>query len=170
MKLVSSVVAVAVLSAILPAQAQDRVQKGSPPGAEAVGDPLRTIYRISGLRDNGGNVNTGVASSIHCTNFNSVSERVRFVIRDFNGAQLADLTFTLTSRQTFTASTHGTNVFTEDSTLGLVNEVINQGSATIQATSVHVHCSAMIVDAASASPLGIALHMVRVGPAPNTQE
>jgi hypothetical protein len=47
---------------------------------------------------------------------------------------------------------------------------INQGSAQIQATSLLVHCTAMIIDAAVQIPQGTALHMVRINPAPDTQE
>jgi hypothetical protein len=65
-------------------------------------------------------------------------------------------------------STHGTAIFSDFALAP--GTAINQGSAVIQSTSVNVHCSGMIVDAAATVPQGIALHMVRLNPAPGTQE
>ena len=163
---ISSATAVAILSAILPAQAQDKPRQANAPFA--ITSPLKTIYRVSGLRDNGGGAELGVAASFHCTNFSAVPERIKFLIRDDDSTVRANVNFDLTAFRTWTASTHFTGVFAEDASLA--TGILNQGSAIIQSTSPNVHCSAMIVDAAAAVPEGIALHMVRFNPATGSQE
>ena len=168
MKLLSFVVAVAIISAILPAQAQDRAGRAQSAGAPlAITDPLKLIYRVSGVADNGGGANAGVATAFHCTNFSQVTETISFVVRNFDGTKKADQSFALASLATGTASTHITALFVDGP---LATGLINQGSAQIQSTSLQVHCSAMIVDAAATVPQGIALHMVRINPASNSQE
>ena len=169
MKLVSSVVAVAILSAILPTQAQDRSRRAPSAVAPlATTDPLKPIYRVSGVTNNGV-ANSGVATLFHCTSFSQVTETIRFVVRDFEGSKVGDQSVSVPSLFTRTAATHETNLFAEDKIL-TPGEPIFQGSAQISSTSLQVHCSAMIVDAASNGPQGIALHMVRLNPAGNTQE
>jgi hypothetical protein len=169
---ISSATALAILSAILPAQAQDRrpTQQPQANAPLATTDPLKTIYRVSGLTDSGNVANVGVATTFHCTSFSTVPETIKFFIRRFDGAKVADIKRNLTAfGATHTASTHGINLFFDD-TLLAPGIAIEQGSAVIQSTSLNVHCSAMIVDAASAAPQGIALHMVRLNPVPGTQE
>ena len=140
MKLMSSVVVVAILSAILPTQAQERAGRGSSTGAPlATTDPLKLIYRVSGVSDNGGAGNTGVATAFLCTNFSKVTETVRFVIRDFDGSKKSDQTYSaMSSFQTVTAATHNMVLFTLDA--NLATGTIFQGSAQIFSTSLHVHC------------------------------
>ena len=72
MKLVFSLLIVAMLGAILPVQA-------------ATTDPLRLIYRISGVTDSGSAPNSGTATAFHCTNFSTVTERIRFLVRKDDG-------------------------------------------------------------------------------------
>jgi len=174
MKFMSSIIALAMLVAILPAQAQQRPYKEgqAPAGVQplAVGDPLKIIYRISGVTDNGGGDAVGVATLIHCTNFGSVSETVKFIIKQWDGTVLKSRYTTIVSGNTRTAATHYTALFFEDLAL-TPNIVIGQGSAIIYATLPQmVFCSAMIVDAAATVPQGISLHMVRYNPATGTQE
>lgn len=155
-----------------PADALDRAQMPNSTRLErpeATTDPLKGIYRVSGVRDNGGAINTGVATSFHCTNFSTVTENIRYLILNFNGIVVADVTATVASFRTHTASTHGTVMFNEDAFLS-TGTVIEQGFAIIQATSPKVFCSAMIIDAAAAVPNAVSLHMVRVSPVPGTQE
>jgi hypothetical protein len=159
MKLASSIFVLTTLAAILPAQAQ----------SGAVTDPLKIIYKASGLLDNGGASAAGVATSMHCTNFGNVDERVRFLVRQSNGAATSQTT-TVGAGQTVTASTHNTNIFGENITL-TTGTSIRQGALAISSSSTtNVFCSAMIVDANSQVPVGIALHLVRFNPAPGTQE
>jgi hypothetical protein len=124
---------------------------------------------VSGLRDTGSASNVGVATSFHCTNFSAVAEKIRFVLRDFPGTVVANTNVDVPAFGTRTASTHNALVFNEDSFLS-PGAFFNQGSAVIQSTSLNVHCSGMIVDAAASVPQGIALHMIRLNPAPGTQE
>jgi hypothetical protein len=170
MKILGWIVALAAIAFALPVHAQDRVHQGTgaiPPAA--VGGPLALTYVISGVRDNGGSLNTGVATSFHCTNTNTVSEQIQIVVRKFDGTITSNNTFTLTSARTHTASTHGTVAFNEDAFLS-EGIVIDQGMAFIFATSQFVFCSAMITDASTAGPVGVSLHMVRFSPLSGTQE
>jgi hypothetical protein len=168
-----SIAIVTLVAASLPAQAQQRSYKeGAAPEAkapEAVGDPLKRLYRISGVRDTGSGLNAGVATSFHCTSFSTVDETLQVSVRNFNGTVVVTRNITITPFRTLTLSTHGTLLFAEDSILS-PGVIINQGSANILATDINIFCSAMIVDAATASPQGISLHMVRYNPVPGTQE
>lgn len=121
------------------------------------------------MRDSGGAINTGTATSFHCTNFNTVSENVQIIVRNFDGAITSNNTFVVLSARTHTASTHGTVAFNEDAFLS-TGTLIEQGQALIFATSQFVFCSAMIVDAAAASAVGVSLHLVRFSPLADTQE
>ena len=47
---------------------------------------------------------------------------------------------------------------------------INQGTAAIAATSINLICTAMTVDAASFSPVGISLRGIRFNPIPGSRE
>jgi hypothetical protein len=64
-------------------------------------------------------------------------------------------------------STHPTTIFIESN---LATGTFSQGTTAIAATSINVICTAMIVDAASASPIGIALRGIRFNPIPGAQE
>jgi hypothetical protein len=153
------------------AEAQDRAQLPTPPSVQlnAVGGELINRYRISGVRDNGGAINTGVATSFHCTNWSTVSENIRIIVRNFDASVTSNNTFVVLSGRTHTASTHGTVAFNEDAFLS-TGTVIEQGFALISSTSDRIVCSAMIVDAANASAIGVSLHTQRVNPFPNSQE
>jgi hypothetical protein len=170
MKMHGLLVTFALFAAMLPAQAQRAYPEGAAPTAPlAATDPLLRIYRISGVRDNGGGSEVGVATSFHCSSASTVNESLRIVVRNFDDTLVATRTFILRPRDTLTLSTHFTKVFVEDFTLS-PGVAIKQGSAEILATSANVFCSAMIIDAASPSPLGVALHMVRFNAAAGSQE
>jgi hypothetical protein len=161
------IAAFALLAAMLPAQAQRAYPEGAAPLATT--DPLVRIYRISGVRDNGAGNEAGVATSFHCSSASTVNESVRIVLRHFDGAVAGSRTLTLGARRTLTMSTHFTRLFFEDAVLSR-GIVINSGSAEILATSVDIFCSAMILNAGTVSPDGIALHMVRFNAATGSQE
>jgi len=153
MKLVVSVVAIAMLAvASLPAQAAQE-----------------PIYRASGVRDSGGAAGVGVATAIHCTNFDTTAATVRVRIRNFNGQVVGDSSVNIASRNTNTFVTHDTLLFFDNTNLS-AGTVIDQGSLIVTSNSLEVICSAMIVDAASSAPQGIALHLVRSNPLPGTEE
>lgn len=171
MKLASSILALATLAMVLPAQAASYKEGAAPlVTAEAVNSPLKPIYRVSGVTDDGDSPGLGLATSFHCTNFGNVAEKLRFIIREPNG-DATTKTVTVDEGRTFTASTHFTDVFFEDLVLTPGLE-IRQGSAIIAATSTStIFCSAMIVEADLTNATdGVSLHMVRFNPAPNTQE
>jgi hypothetical protein len=145
------------------AQAQDRVSPGESAAPLATGDPLKVLYRISGITDK-----AGVATSFHCSNFSGVTESMTLVVRNFNGTVLANTSFSMAPSQTKTVSTRGTNLYAEDVTLN--TGPVTQGLALIRATSIDIICSAMTVNATAALPQGFDLHMVRSNPMAGTQE
>lgn len=162
--------AIAVLATSLPAQAQRAYPEGAAPTAPlATTDPFVRIYRISGVRDNGGGNESGVATTFHCSSASTVNESLRIVVRHFDGDVAGSRTFTLQPNRTATISTHFTRLFFEDAVTSR-GVVINSGSADILATSVNIYCSAMILNAGSLSPDGIGLHMVRFNAIPGSQE
>jgi len=97
MKALRWIIVVAGMALALPTQA---------PGG--FGDAEEILYRVSGVRDNGGADNTGVATSFHCTNFSGVFETIRFVIRGANATVLANTALGLNHLETGTMSTHPT--------------------------------------------------------------
>jgi hypothetical protein len=52
---------------------------GAPALHAANTDPVEAIYRLSGVRDSGGGMNAGRATSFHRSNFSSVTERLVMV-------------------------------------------------------------------------------------------
>jgi hypothetical protein len=170
MKMQGFFAAVALFAAMLPANAQRAYPEGGAPTVSlAATDPLLRIYRISGVRDTGAGDEVGVATSFHCTSASTVDESLRIVVRNFDDTLVASRAFIVHPRDTLSLSTHFTKVFVEDFVLSR-GVIIKQGSAEITATSADIFCSAMIIDAASASPLGIALHLVRFNAAAGSQE
>jgi hypothetical protein len=134
----------------------------------AVGDPLKVIYRVTNVIDNGGASNTGVATSITCTNLSMVTETLNVVIRSVNGVAKANVSVNVGTQGAWTGSTHGTNVFFEN--VSLATGIVQQGNATIRATTSNMICSVVLVDAAASFPQGIALHLVRFNPMAGSQE
>ena len=140
------------------------------PTASAITFPsLTTIYVGSGVTDSGDAANTGVATSIHCSNVSGTTVQVRVLILGGIGAVEGALTQSLVHGQTITFSTHSTLVFGEGSTLA--TGPVLQGVVNVEATNSAVFCSAMIVDAANFTPAFMGpLHLVRVNPHPGTVE
>ena len=129
---------------------------------------MKRLYRFSGVTNSTQTTNAGIATSVHCTSFSTVNETLQFNIRNFNG-NIVTRNTTIVPFRTITASTHSTLMFFDDVIL-ISGTLINQGSMNVLATDINIFCSAMIVDAGSAVPQGIALHMVRYNPVPGTQE
>ena len=165
--------AAALLSISLPALAADRAVT-SPSQVtlpNATTDPLIPIYRTSGVRDDGQDLNLGVATVIHCTNLSSVTETLKIILRQWNGSVLSTQTFSIPATHTFTIATHGTALYDEDAIMFgtgsfpvLPVQTIDQGNFTISSTTTNMYCSVMMVDAASTSPVGVSLHMLRFNP------
>jgi hypothetical protein len=130
--------------------------------------PNTLLYLYSGLRDNGGASQTGVASTVHCSNFSGVTVAVQFLVFNFDGTVKANVTFSIPNSATRTASTHATILYTEDQVLN--TGIVNQGFALVVGSSPFIVCTAEIVDAAAPNPVGIARHGLRYNPIAGTQE
>jgi hypothetical protein len=158
MKISRLIVAAAAIVFVLPAH----------PARPAVTDPVVSLYFYPGVRDNGGGAGTGVATSIHCVNFSGATEKLQYVVFNFDSSIKANLNLNIGQDQTRTASTHDTVLYAED--LILNTGVVNQGSAIVGATSVDIVCTAQVLDAAAATPNGIDLHGLRFNAVPSTAE
>jgi len=154
MKLVHRMIAIAALLLTLPAQA-------------ASTDPEIVIYRFPGVLDNGGAGNTGIATAFHCTNFSGAQENLRIVVRDADGTIRRNFAQLINPLQTIALAPRPMAIYTGVAfTMGF----IQQGTAAVAATSVNLICTAVTVDAASASPVGFSLRGIRFNPAPGSQE
>ena len=158
MKISRLIVAAAAIVFVLPAH----------PARPAVTDPVISLYFFPGVRDNGGGAGTGVATSIHCVNFSGATEKLQYVVFNFDSSIKANLNLNIGQDQTRTASTHDTVLYAED--LILNTGFVNQGSAIVGATSVDIVCTAQVLDAAAATPNGIDLHGLRFNAVPSTAE
>ena len=149
-------------------QAQTRAE-GKAPQVRAFPN-LTPIYRIAGVIDDGAPANTGIATTVSCTNFKASAAQVQFVVRREDGSVQDNPAFNILARRTFTASTHATFLVAENAILTPAT-VIRQGSMIIRATTPKVHCFAMIVDAGSAIPtFAVALSLTRLNQEKNAQE
>lgn len=165
-----SLSALMVVASLTPVAAQSltrnpETQSISP---QAGTDPLKVIYRVSGLIDDGGADNSGVASVVTCTNFSSTSENLRFVILHWDGSQKKSVLYTMNPRKTSSISTHETRLFGED--FAFNSGPLSQGVLVISATTTNVHCTVSVIDAAATKPQGFDLHMVRFNPHPGSVE
>ncbi len=159
MKVVHWMTIVAGIAFVLPAQAP-----------AAIGDPELVMYRFPGVRDTGESADVGVATAFHCTNYSGVQESIRIVVRAFDASLLGNVAVPIDHLATITALTHPAVIYIEDTVLLPVGVIVDQGTAAIAATSPSIVCTAMTVDAASASPIGIPLHGIRFNPVPGSQE
>lgn len=129
---------------------------------------LTTIYVASGVLNTADADNEGNATVVHCSNISGSPVQIRFLFVSNAGVlRGSHLVSSLPNGHTYTAATHGTNVF-GDTSVGA--GPIVQGRLTVQANNSAVFCTAMIVDAAATVPNGIDLHMVRLHAHPNTVE
>jgi hypothetical protein len=127
------------------------------PASAATFPTLTTIYVGSGVYDNGGGIEAGIATSVHCSNVSGQNAQVRVLILDNGGGIAGSSTETLHHGATQTFSTHDTLFIETIMSTG----VVNQGVLNVESTQSGVFCSAMIVSGAAPQD-GVALHMVRV--------
>lgn len=179
MKLQSWMIAVAGMAFVLPAKALEKAPEDAPnPGVkriapQAVTSSLRPIYRISGVIDSGAKIiNTGIATSFHCTNWSAVAENIVVTLIGRVGDIIGTPgVFTVAPLATLTASTHATTIYSDGSTQLVPGAFLVQGSALISSTSNNISCSAVAIDAAGFPPaFAVELHMVRLNAASGTQE
>ncbi|HYU11796.1 MAG TPA: hypothetical protein VEK82_04415 [Stellaceae bacterium] len=158
MKTCRLIVAAAAVAVILPAH----------PASPGVGDPLNTLYIFPGVRDSGEADNTGVATSIHCSNFSSVLEKIQYIVLNYDGHTKVNSIGNIGPAQTKTVSTHQTQLYFED--VALNTGAIEQGVVGVSATNNNMVCTAQVLDASANVPRGIDLHGIRLNPIPGTQE
>jgi hypothetical protein len=128
-----------------------------------------TIYIVTGLRDDNGAAETGVASSVTCANVSGVPVNIRVAAFTFNGAKKGDETINnVPHAGVRTFSTHFTKIYFENRSLE--TGTLNQGVFNVEATNANVFCSATVESGVATSPTGFGLHMIRVNPAPGTDE
>jgi hypothetical protein len=163
--------AAAGMAIVFPGYAADRAKQSEAQAVspQALTYPQQIIYRVSGVRDDGQGPQLGVATSFHCTNWSNLPEKLAISVYNFNGTLARARSFIVNSHHTFTVSTHETKIFSEDVFLSPGVD-IDQGYAQILSTTTNIYCSAMIVDAASSSPTGIELHLVRFNPYPGSTQ
>ena len=133
------------------------------PVSAATTDPEVIIYRVSGVID----INSDLATSFHCTNFSGVPETLRIVVRQAAGGVVANAAVTVPHLNTAVMSTRDVAVL-DDSTLA--TGPLGGGTAAIAATSRNFTCTAMVIQTHVINAVGIALHMTRFNPIPDTQE
>jgi hypothetical protein len=140
------------------------------PATAATTDPEVIIYRVPGVRDDGGGGFVGVGTVFHCTNFSGATENIRFVTRNWNNALLSNvLVDNIQHLTTFTVATKAVFAYVA---LPVFNTgVVNQGTTAIAATSRNIVCTAMTIDAANGKPtFAVSLRGIRFNPAPGSQE
>ena len=99
-----------------------------------------------------------------CTNLATISQQIRFVVRQPTGALVANKTFALLGLRTFVAATHEPRSYPSDASLSL-GITISGGSIFVSATTNAVFCTAMTIDAAGSTPgFGVELHAVQFNP------
>jgi hypothetical protein len=152
MKIVHSMIAVAVLALTLPAQA-------------AVGDPEVILYRGSGLADNGPGGST--VTTISCTPFSGVNENIRVVVRNLTGDIVANKAGVTSHLNTAVFSTSDTAIYLD---INMATGAFPGGTVAIAATSTSVACTAMLIQPNNTAPVGVQLHMIRFNPLPGTAE
>src|SRR5262249_49830837 len=142
MKTIHWIIAAAALAFVQPVQA-------------AQSDPEVIIYRFSGVRDNGLGFGAGIATVFFCTNFSGETENIRFVTRNSSTAIAGNSVGTIVHLGTMTAATHNPLIYVTN--LSLNTGPIAQGTTAIAATSINIICTATTIDAAAATPIGVAL-------------
>jgi len=128
-----------------------------------------TIYIVAGVVDDGSAANTGVASTVTCTNVSGVNVNIRVAAFNSSGTKKGDATISnVPNAGVRTFSTHNTLLWAEDNLLA--TGTIQQGVFNVESTNAAVFCTASVESAGNASPFGWDLHVVRVNKDPGTVE
>src|SRR4051794_23457862 len=83
--------------------AANEAPRNAPPAAAA---GLLTIYRVTGVSDNGGDAHDGSATIFSCTNITSSDASLTFQIRNSPGAIRRFRNYSVKSHKTLTVGTH----------------------------------------------------------------
>jgi len=137
------------------------------PAAAITFPSLTTIYVGTGVRDDGGGSNVGIATTFICSNVSGASAQVRFLVLSVNGTVVTNHTATVLHGGTYTASTHSTFAYDE---IPLNTGPVGQGVVNIESTQSGVFCSCKTVSAGAAFPDGVSNELVRVNAHPGTVE
>ena len=139
------------------------------PGYAITFPSLTTIYIGTGVRDDGGSINVGTATTFHCSNVSGAIAQIRFLVLSSSGTVEGNETFTVVPHgATLTVSTHFTNAYSEND--DLATGAVSEGVINIESTQSGVFCNAKTIDASLANPVGVTLPLVRVNPHPGTVE
>ena len=134
-----------------------------------VSGPLKLVYRIPGVRDNGGAVNVGITTVAICTSYSDIPEKMEFSVYEYDGTQKGQLLkASISPSGSLTMVTHGTNVYLADAFFA--TGVVVGGHMFIRSSTPKVVCTAMVLDASAAAPSGVALHSVRHNSPAGVQE
>jgi hypothetical protein len=125
------------------------------------------VYMISGVLDNGAGDGVGLATAFHCTNLAGTNNNMTIAIHNSLGKVVGGDSRSIPPKETVTWTTHQQSMF---AAINLETGAVFQGYAVISATNPNLTCSSMMMNAAVNEPRGIALHMQRRAPLPNTQE
>jgi len=126
---------------------------------------LTTIYVGTGVYDDGGAINAGIATTIHCSNVSGALAQIRVVFLNAGGTvQGSPVIFVIPHGAQFGTSTHLTVFLDGTAATGQM-----QGTANVESTESGVFCTGVVVNAAIPN-LGVTLNLVRVNPHPGTVE
>jgi len=132
---------------------------------------LTTIYVIAGVKNTNDATGVGTATAIQCSNVSGVSTDIRFLVLNNSGQVLASFTrFGVAHDATIEHSTHNTNAYTAEGVDLIPGIALSSGVLNIESLESAVFCTAAVIDAAAAAPVGITPHIIRVNPHPSTVE
>jgi hypothetical protein len=138
------------------------------PAAAITFPSLTTIYVGAGVTDSQGFTTVGnFATAFACTNVSGQTASLRFLVLSSGGAVLASVPWQLTHGRHVLAATRNIAAFSE---VLLNTGTLLHGTVNIESTQSGVFCTAMMVDATTAGPNGIALNLVRINPHPGAVE
>lgn len=144
-----------VLALAVSAQEPTAEPQESDSGGEISGqgltDPAPTgfsvLYMFSGVHNVSGG-SAGVATTVHCTNFDTKAISLTLELFGSGGSTIDSLTDNLNSNETGTYSSQGT--FFNETPLN--SATIQQGSGRVLATSSKVICTAQLIEPGSITP------------------
>jgi hypothetical protein len=156
----ASLVLVIVLAMAVYAQGPQGDEGEEPGGVSGLGlsDPppagFTVLYMFTGAKDTQSLGANTAATSIHCTNYGSISTTVRVEISDKDNAPTASASLTLNTSQTGTFSSQNTAIYFEDAPPMNFSDDVNQGSGRIliNNSTAKIICTAQVLDPVNNPP------------------